>query len=75
MLLVPMKRSDLFKNMLLSNQSKNRVKYLDRLIAVGWIAKEFPDEKNNPTQKYLTTASGKRILSLMSNEGKAGHLL
>jgi hypothetical protein len=25
-------------------------------------------EKNNPTQRYLTTASGKRILSLLKNE-------
>jgi hypothetical protein len=31
--------------MSLSNQSKNRVKYLDRLIETGWIAKEFPNEK------------------------------
>ena len=61
-LLVLQKRNDLFK----SNQSKNRAKYLDRLIDLGWIAKEYPDEVNNPLQRYYTTESGKRILSLMS---------
>ena len=65
-LLVPQKRNDLFKGISLSNQSKNRAKYLDRLIDLGWIAKEYPDEVNNPIQRYYTTESGKRILSLMS---------
>jgi len=67
-LLVPKKRSDLFKSIALSNQSKNRVKYLDRLFELGWIAKEFPGEVNNPHQRYFTTESGKRILSIMSQE-------
>ena len=65
-LLVLQKRNDLFKGISLSNQSKNRAKYLDRLIDLGWIAKEYPDEVNNPLQSYYTTESGKRILSLMS---------
>jgi ATP-dependent DNA helicase RecG len=65
-LLNPTSRNDLFKNIALSNQSKNRAKYLDILINIGWIAKEFPNEVNNPTQRYFTTESGKRILALMS---------
>jgi ATP-dependent DNA helicase RecG len=65
-LLVPTKRSDLFKGIALSNQSKNRTKYLDTLINIGWIAKEFPDEVNNPAQRYFTTESGKRILALIN---------
>jgi len=44
----------------------NRKKYLDRLIDLGWIAKEFPDEINNPMQRYFTTLSGKRILTLIT---------
>ena len=64
-LIVPQKRSDLFKSITLSNQSKNRVKYLDTLMDMGWIAKEFPNEINNPTQKYLLTESGKKILALI----------
>jgi hypothetical protein len=65
-LLAPTKRSDLFKSIALSNQSKNRTKYLDTLINVGWITKEFPDEINNPAQRYFTTESGKRILALIN---------
>jgi len=65
-LIVPQKRSDLFKSIGLSNQSKNRAKYLDSLINIGWIAKEFPEGVNNPTQRYFTTESGKRILMLIN---------
>ena len=65
-LIVSQKRSDLFKSIGLSNQSKNRAKYLDALIDLGWIAKEFPEEINNPTQRYFTTESGKRILTLIN---------
>lgn len=60
-----MKREDLFKLMGLSNQTKNRSRYLDPLINFGWIKKEFPDEKTNPNQTYQITASGRRILSLI----------
>ena len=65
-LIVPQKRGNLFKIIALSNQTKNRVKYIDRLIDLGWIAKEFPDELNNPTQRYFTTESGKKVLTLIS---------
>jgi ATP-dependent DNA helicase RecG len=64
-LLVPTKRSDLFKSLSLSNQSNNRTKYLDPLINIGWIAKKFPDKMNNPAQRYFTTESGKRVLALI----------
>ena len=65
-LTVPQRRNDLFESIALSNQSKNRVKYLDRLIDLGWIAKEFPNKINNPTQRYFTTESGKKILALLN---------
>jgi ATP-dependent DNA helicase RecG len=64
LLLEPIKRIELFDKMALSNQSKNRAKYLDPLIKIGWITKEFSDE-NNPYQRYFTTESGKRILDLI----------
>lgn len=56
-------RTDLFAMMNLSNQSKNRKKYLDPLINLGWIKKEYPSD-THPKQKYRTTKSGKRILNL-----------
>ena len=62
-----MKRSELFGLMGLSNQSKNRAKYLDPLIDMGWVAKEFPDKKTSPNQRYETTKAGRRILQLVGN--------
>jgi ATP-dependent DNA helicase RecG len=59
------RRSDLFEKMDLSNQSKNRAKYLDPLIEVGWVAMEFPQERTHPNQTYQITNPGKRILTLL----------
>ena len=39
-------------------------------MTIGWIAKEFPDEKNNPMQRYYTTGSGKKILTLIGIDKK-----
>lgn len=61
-----LKREQLFEKMELSNQTKNILKYLDPLIKIGWIEKEFPDKKTNPNQTYQTSESGKKILSLIS---------
>jgi ATP-dependent DNA helicase RecG len=63
-----MKKATLFSQMGLSNQSKNRAKYLDPLISSGWIEMEFPNEKTNPNQTYKITESGKRLLHLIYHE-------
>ncbi|MDD4645942.1 MAG: putative DNA binding domain-containing protein [Bacteroidales bacterium] len=65
---VKIKRDDLFKKMGLSNQSKNRSHYLDPLIRLGWIIKEFPEEPNHPNQTYHITQSGGKILSLITEK-------
>lgn len=67
-LLERMKRADLFDKMDLSNQSKNRAKYLDPLIELQWVAMEFPEERTHPNQTYQTTEAGKRILNLISTK-------
>ena len=59
-----MKRELLFEKMELSNQTKNSSKYLEPLIKIGWVEKQYPDNKNR-NQSYQTTASGNRILSLV----------
>lgn len=69
-LTVRMKRSELFEKMDLSNQSKNRAKYLDPLIENGWIEMEFPEERTHPNQTYQITEAGNRILKLLSNGNK-----
>lgn len=61
-----MKKAELFNQMGLSNQSKNRARYLDPLIELGWVEMDFPTEKTNPNQKYKTTDTGNRILNLIS---------
>ncbi|MDA3866980.1 MAG: putative DNA binding domain-containing protein [Salinivirgaceae bacterium] len=60
------KRAELFAAMHLSNQTKNREKYLDPLIKIGWVKKEYESD-THPDQKYMTTESGKRILNLIKS--------
>jgi ATP-dependent DNA helicase RecG len=67
-LLERMKRVDLFEKMDLSNQSRNRAKYLDPLIELQWVAMEFPEERTHPNQTYQTTDVGRSILNLISIE-------
>jgi ATP-dependent DNA helicase RecG len=62
-----MKRELLFEKMELSNQTKNSSKYLEPLIKIGWVEKQYPENKNR-NQSYHTTASGKRILSLVKKQ-------
>jgi len=57
------KRKELFELMGLSNQSKNRKKFLDPLIDIGWVKKEFSSE-THPEQRYSTTEPGLKILKL-----------
>ena len=60
-----LKREQLFKKMGLSNQTKNSIKYLEPLIKIGWVEKQYSGVKNrNPA--YLLSNSGKKILSLIS---------
>lgn len=62
------KRSDLFSEMGLTNQSANRKKYLDPLFDLGWIQMEFPDNPTHPNQRYKTTGAGIRILDLIMGQ-------
>ncbi|MDH7913471.1 RNA-binding domain-containing protein [Winogradskyella sp. SYSU M77433] len=65
LLIIQMKRSELFEKMNLSNQSKNRARYLDPLIELGWVAMKYPEEPTHPGQMYSTTDAGTRILELI----------
>lgn len=64
LLLEKKKRSELVERMGLSNQTKNGEKYLDPLIHLGWVLKEF-EEDTHPSQRYYSSERGKRILELM----------
>lgn len=67
LLLERKKRSELFERMGLSNQTKHREKYLDPLIHLGRVLKEY-EEDTHSSQRYYTSKSGKRILQLMRME-------
>ena len=58
-------KAEIFSKMNLSNQTKNRQKYLDPLIEYGWVVMEFPENKTTPNQKYKITNSGGRLLNLL----------
>ena len=55
---------DLFASIQISKHPKNRKKYLDPLLKIGWLEMEFPDKKTSPNQRYRITVSGKKLLKL-----------
>ena len=63
----PLKRAELFDKLELTNQSYNRSKYLDPLIEINWIEKEYPDKKTNPNQVYKITDLGRTVLKILDN--------
>lgn len=60
------RRTTIFKQIALSNQTFNRERYLDPLIKWGWVMMEFPEKKTNPNQRYRITESGKKLLNLIT---------
>ncbi|WP_262246883.1 Fic family protein [Parapedobacter soli] len=60
-----MSRQELFESMNLTNQSKNRAKYLDPLIKCGWVEQEFPNNTTHPNQRYRITEAGLRLLNIL----------
>jgi ATP-dependent DNA helicase RecG len=60
------KIDDLFASIQISKHPKNRKKYLDPLLKIGWIEMEFPDKKTSPNQRYRITESGKRLLKMIN---------
>ena len=60
-----MKSAELFEHLDLSKQTKNKVKYLDPLIAHGWVEMAYPEDKKHRNQTYQTTEAGKRVLRLL----------
>ena len=59
-------KEDILDNIGLSNQSKNRVKYLDPLLNLGWMEMKYPESKTHPDQQYKISESGKRLLELIN---------
>jgi ATP-dependent DNA helicase RecG len=59
-------REKLFETIGLSNQSKNRSRYLDPLIEFGWIDMKYHNSPTHPEQQYQISEKGKKVLSLVN---------
>lgn len=71
LLLTAKKRTELFGKLGITNHSSNRKRYLEPLLDYGWVEMLYPARKTSPKQMYQTTASGKRLLKLLTNSQTA----
>lgn len=63
---VPKKRAEILEHIELSNQTKNKVKYLDPLVKLGWIALTIPNKPTHQDQKYQLRPKGKMLLKILN---------
>ena len=61
----PQARADIFNHLNLTNQAKNRMRYLDPLLNYGWIEMTIPHKPSSPNQKYRITKSGMKLLEIL----------
>ena len=61
----PKKRVEILENIGLSNQTKNREKYLDPLVKLGWIEMTIPEKPTHQDQKYKRTIKGELLHKLI----------
>lgn len=62
---IPQTRADVFNYLNLTNQAKNRMRYLDPLINYGWIEMTIPNKPTSPKQKYHITETGLKLLRIL----------
>ena len=62
---IPQARADIFNHLHLTNQAKNRMRYLDPLLNYGWVEMTIPDKPSSPNQKYRITKSGMKLLEIL----------
>jgi len=64
----PLSKKEILTALGLSNQSKNKERHIDPLLAAGWISYTVPENPTDRNQKYRIVPSGKRILKLISHK-------
>lgn len=62
------KRRELIESIGLTNQTKNKKKYLDPLLDIGWIVMEYSEIETHSNQRYRISVAGKRILELLTTD-------
>ena len=61
----PKKRVEILEHINLSNHSRNREKYLDPLVKLGWIEMTIPEIPTHQDQKYKRSIQGEILHKLI----------
>jgi ATP-dependent DNA helicase RecG len=61
----PKKRVEILEHINLSNHSRNREKYLDPLVKLGWIEMTIPEKRTHQDQKYKRSIQGEILHKLI----------
>lgn len=59
------RRSEILENLGLSNHTRNRERYLDPLVKLGWIEMTIPEKPTHQDQKYKRTIQGELLHKLI----------
>lgn len=62
----PKKRAEILENLGLTNHSRNREKYLDPLVSLGWVEMTIPEKPTHQDQKYKRTIQGDLLHKLVN---------
>lgn len=62
----PKKRAEILESLGLTNQTKNREKYLDPLLNLGWIELTIPGKPTHQVQKYKRSNQVEILCKLLS---------
>jgi len=61
---VPNKKRDIIGHLKLSDKTANFLKIFHLLLENKWLAMQYPNSPNAPSQRYYTTDSGKQVIKL-----------
>jgi len=64
----PKRKVEILEKINLSNQAKNRKRYLDPLVKLGWIKLTIPEKPTHKDQKYKRTIQGEILYNLISGK-------
>ena len=64
----PFSSTDILEKIGLTKHTKNKTKYIDPLLEIGWIEYTIPENPKDRNQKYMLTESGRRLFKLINAE-------
>jgi ATP-dependent DNA helicase RecG len=69
----PQSSGSILESIGLRKHTINKRKYIDPLLALGWVEFTIPENVKDRNQKYKLTQSGKTVLALLSQKQKETH--